>query len=212
MELTKFEHATVRLNRGDGIVLIDPGTFTPDAADLVESADTVLITHEHADHFDVDAVRAGLAARGDLHVYGPAAVTDMLGGYGDRVVTVIAGDQFTASGFSISVFGDLHARIHGEISLGENVAFLLDGVYHPGDAYPLPGVPVDTLLMPVSGPWEVTELGIDFIRAVAPVKTVQIHDALLNDLGRRVASTYLGADGLTGVPMITVAIGDTVDI
>jgi hypothetical protein len=42
---------------------------------------------------------------------------------------------------------------------------------------------VDTLLVPVSGPWLKTAEAIDFVRAVAPRQAVAIHEGLYNDVG-----------------------------
>jgi L-ascorbate metabolism protein UlaG (beta-lactamase superfamily) len=210
VELTKHAHATVVLTKAQSSIVIDPGTFTPNAAELVKSSAAVLVTHEHADHFDMPIIVAALEAQPDLRVYAPTSVTRLIGIRDNRVVTVKSGDSFEVAGFNVSVFGENHARVHADIPLGDNVGFLIDGVvYHPGDGYFVPGVPVETLLMPVSGPWEITELGIDYIRSVQPVRTVQIHDMLLNETGKSVATDYLGADSLTGVPMIRLELGET---
>ena len=58
-------------------------------------------------------------------------------------------------------------------------------MFHPGDAFTLPGVPVDTLLLPMHGPWSKAGEVLDYARAVAPVRAIPIHDALLSDLARR---------------------------
>ena len=52
MQLTKHAHACVSLNNGDRDLVIDPGTWTPNAAELLAHVNTVLISHEHFDHFD----------------------------------------------------------------------------------------------------------------------------------------------------------------
>ena len=60
MELTKHTHACVSLRKGHAHLLIDPGTFTPDALELLDEADAVLITHEHFDHFDEALIAAAI--------------------------------------------------------------------------------------------------------------------------------------------------------
>ena len=73
---------TLTLTKPDGgLLLIDPGAFTPAAAELLARADAVLITHEHEDHVHPTAVAEALEAREDLRVYGPAAV---VGKWADR--------------------------------------------------------------------------------------------------------------------------------
>ena len=63
MELTKHAQACVTLDKGDGHLLVDPGTFSLNAAELIARASTILITHEHFDHFDEAAIAAALEAR-----------------------------------------------------------------------------------------------------------------------------------------------------
>jgi L-ascorbate metabolism protein UlaG (beta-lactamase superfamily) len=71
---------------------------------------------------------------------------------------------------------------------------------------------VDTLLLPTSGPWTVTAQAIDFVRAVAPRQSIPIHDAMLSDLGRMGADRMLGERGLTGVPMLPLQPGESVEL
>ena len=214
MQLTKHAHACVTIEKDDTRLVIDPGTFTPDAAQAVGRAHAVLITHEHFDHFDDRLVAAALRAQPDLRVYGTAAVAAALGDHDGRVRTVTAGDTFSVGPVSVAVHGHLHAPIHADIPCPDNVGYLLDGgaLYHPGDAYFAPDVPVQTLLLPTSGPW--TKLGeaADFVRAVKPRRVIQIHELMLSDLGQTSTATILGENGLTGIPIDRVEPGTTVPL
>jgi len=213
MELTKYNHATVVLEQDGTTIVIDPGTFTPESAELVRRADAVLITHEHTDHFDVDAVRAGLDAVPDLVVRAPAGVVEQLGAHDGRVVAVRAGDAFEVGPLSVRVFGEEHAVIHRDVPVIANVGYLVDGaVFHPGDAYLVPGVPVGTLLVPTSGPWSNTAAAVDYVREVAPERAIQIHELLLSDAGQQMTVRMLGTDGLGGVPTTVLPAGETVTV
>ena len=92
MQLTKHAHACVSLTGDAGRIVIDPGTFTPDAADAVAAAEAVLITHEHFDHFDEALLAEALENRPELRVYGPASVVDRWGARRGQVTAVAAGD------------------------------------------------------------------------------------------------------------------------
>ncbi|MEU1264877.1 MBL fold metallo-hydrolase [Streptomyces cellulosae] len=214
MKLTKHAHACVSLEKDGTRLVIDPGTFTPDAAEAVAQADAVLITHEHLDHFDEQVVAAALEARPGLHVYGTAAVAAALGSHDGRVHVVAAGDTFRVGSVSVGVHGHLHARIHPDIPCPDNVGYLLDdgAVHHPGDAYCVPDAPVRTLLLPTSGPW--TKLGeaADYVRAVKPERVVEIHELMLSELGRRSTARLLGENGLTGIPVEHLEPGATVQV
>ncbi|PZF10960.1 MBL fold metallo-hydrolase [Curtobacterium sp. MCPF17_011] len=211
MELTKHTHATVVLRDGDRSVLLDPGAYTPTSADLVAAADAVLITHDHPDHFDADVLSAALDAQPGLRIWAPASVVDALGDHDARVVAVSPGDTITAGGFEVRVFGGDHAVIHADVPPMTNVGFLVDGrVFHPGDSYTVPGVPVETLLVPTSGPWAKLGELVDFVRAVQPTRAVQIHDLMLSEIGKGSFAQFAGQ--LTGVDLVTLADGETITV
>lgn len=211
MKLTKFAHACVALEKDGTKIVLDPGTFTPDAADAVRGAAAVLITHEHFDHFDDALLLAALDADRDLRVFGTQAVVDKLGDHGGRVRAVEAGDTLSAGGFDITVHGKQHAVIHPDIPCVDNLGYLVDGtVFHPGDAYFVPGTAVGTLLLPTSGPW--TKLGeaAEYVRAVGPHRVVQIHELMLSDLGQNSTKAFLAT--LTGVEETILAPGQSIDL
>ncbi|MGN5382415.1 MBL fold metallo-hydrolase [Streptomyces lasalocidi] len=148
MELTKHTHSTVVLTKGDSTLVIDPGSYTPNSAELVSGTTAVLITHNHPDHLDAGILKAALDAQPSLHVWAPANVATELGVHDGRVVAVLAGDNFEAAGFHVAVFGEHHAAVHADLPLMTNVAYLIDGtVYHPGDSYFVPDNEVHTLLV-----------------------------------------------------------------
>jgi L-ascorbate metabolism protein UlaG (beta-lactamase superfamily) len=213
MQLTKHAHACVSLAKDDARIVIDPGTFTPDAAQAVAVADAVLITHEHFDHFDADLIARSLDARPELRVYGPASVVDRWSARRGQVTAVKAGDDVAVAGFDVAVFGDLHASIHRDVPRVTNVGYLVDGrLYHPGDAYHVPDAAVGTLLLPTSGPW--TKLGeaADFVRETAPTSLIQIHELMLSEIGQQSTARFLSPEMLTEIPLTIVPIGESVPV
>jgi L-ascorbate metabolism protein UlaG (beta-lactamase superfamily) len=213
MELTKYAHACVTFDKGGGRLLVDPGTFSPNAAELAADADTILITHEHFDHFDEQVIRAALEARPELRVYGPSAVVGRWRDRAGQVTSVGDGDRFEAGDFEVTVFGDLHAPIHPDIPQVENVGFLIDGrVYHPGDSYYVPPVLVTTLLLPTSGPWTSFGQAADFVRGVGPENVVQIHEVMLSEIGQQFMATFISPKMLTDVSLTIVPAGDTITV
>ncbi|MFJ2648076.1 MBL fold metallo-hydrolase [Streptomyces sp. NPDC087420] len=213
MKLTKYAHACVALEK-DGVTLVlDPGKFTPEAEEAVAGAAAVLVTHEHADHFDAELISAALDARPDLVVFGPAVVTEQLGEHAGRVTAVTAGDTFTVGGFSVAVDGERHAPIHPDIPVADNVGYLVDGaVFHPGDSYHVPNALVGTLLLPTSGPWTKLSEAADYVRAVKPQRVVQIHELLLSELGQKSTAAILGEGGLTGTALTILAPGESLTV
>jgi L-ascorbate metabolism protein UlaG (beta-lactamase superfamily) len=210
MELTKFGHASVVLERDGRRLVVDPGSFT--AASALDGAEAVLITHEHADHFLEDRIRAALADVPGLEVWTNPTVAAALDGPCGRVHAVGAGDAFTAAGFDVKVFGEWHAVIHPDIPIVRNVGFLVDDtVFHPGDALTTPDVPVDTLLVPAHAPWSRISDLIDWVREVRPGRAIGIHDALLSELGLGLVARMLGDGGPgIGAPYQRVAVDERV--
>lgn len=195
MRLTKFSHACVRVERDGGVLVIDPGGFSE--AEALEGADAVLITHEHADHLDVDKLAAAVSARPTLTVHTHPDVASKLNLPAEVVQTVTPGEQFTAAGFHVRACGGDHAVIHSDIPRIVNLGFLIeDTIYHPGDSVEpadLPdGARVETLFLPINAPWLKLSETVDFARAVAPARAFALHDFLLSDAGARVYGTNIG--------------------
>ncbi|TYP86503.1 MBL fold metallo-hydrolase [Blastococcus xanthinilyticus] len=212
MELTKHGHACVVLAEGDRRLVVDPGAFTDPAA--LSGATAVLVTHEHPDHFVPDRLRAALDSTPGLEVWTNRSVAAHLEGAGDRVHVVGAGDALTIAGFDVQVHGELHAEIHPELPRVANVGFLVDGlVFHPGDAFTVPEVPVPNLLVPMHAPWSATAEVIDYLRAVHADQAFVVHDGLLNDTGLGVVGGLLGERGPgTPTPVSRLAPGDSVEL
>ncbi|GAA1266833.1 MBL fold metallo-hydrolase [Sphaerisporangium rubeum] len=191
MKLTKHGHACVRLEKDGATLVIDPGGLTEESA--LDGADAVLITHEHFDHLEVER----LAALGPhVQIWTCDAVASQLDGIGATVNVVGEGDSFTAAGFDVGVAGRQHARIAFDMPVVPNIGFLVDGeLFHPGDAFTVPGVPVGTLLTPTSGPWLKAAEFVDYLREVAPQRAYSIHDGLYNDIGLALVDNTLNRRG-----------------
>src|SRR6201999_1005187 len=131
----------------------------------------------------------------------------------DQFTPVAAGDELTLASFTVTVHGSEHAVIHRDIPAVANVGYLVDGsLYHPGDAFFVPEVPVSVLLLPTSGPWMKIGEAADYVRAVRPQQIVQIHEMLLSDIGLFLADNLLGEQGLTGIALTSVPAGESLTL
>ncbi|WP_335983266.1 MBL fold metallo-hydrolase [Streptomyces sp. CA2R106] len=213
MQLTKHTHACVTLAKDGARLVLDPGAFSPEAAQEVAAADAVLITHDHFDHFDEELIGKALESRPELRVYGPASVVDRWSARAGQVTAVAAGDVLEVAGFDVRVFGELHAVVHRDIPRVANVGYLVDeDIYHPGDAYHVPDAPVGTLLLPTSGPWTSLAESVDYVREVAPRRLIQIHEIMLSEVGQQSTARFINPEGLTQVALEIVPVGDSVTI
>ncbi|NUR47756.1 MAG: MBL fold metallo-hydrolase [Hamadaea sp.] len=191
MRVTKFEHSCVRIERDGAVLVIDPGPWADPAA--LDGVDAILITHEHFDHLDVGKLADALAKRPSVAVYAHEAVIAKLAELEGVTHTVSSGDAFSAAGFGVKAYGGLHALLHPEVTPVPNLGFLVeDSVYHPGDSFDVPeGANVETLFVPVSGPWLKASESVDFIRAISPRQVYALHDGLLNEFGHMVVDGSL---------------------
>lgn len=213
MRLTKFTHACVRIEHDGRSVVLDPGAFS-EAAEALEGAAAVLVTHEHADHVDAAAISAALAADPALHVWAPEPVAAQ---FPERATAVGPGESFAAAGLEVGTVGGQHAVVHSAVPMCANVGFTLTAggrtIYHPGDSYAVPTTAVDVLLLPTSGPWLSVAAAVDFAIAVRAERAYPVHDALLSELGTNVTERILrGLVGPYGVAFEHLAVGGTVEV
>lgn len=189
MKLTKYTHACIRLEKDGQVLVLDPGVYS-ETEEALDSAQAVLITHEHPDHVDVAAAAAALEGSTSLELYAPKGVAARLReeaqSAGSRIHTVDPGTGFQVAGFAVESFGGQHALIHPQIPVVANIGYLIDSnVYHPGDSFIIPdGVNVLTLLVPVHAPWNKVAEVVDFVIGVRAPKAFPIHDGLLNERGQ----------------------------
>jgi L-ascorbate metabolism protein UlaG (beta-lactamase superfamily) len=213
MELTKYTHSCVRFDDGDRSLVIDPGVFSElDAA--LDGVDAVLITHEHPDHIHSDRVAAALSADPRLRLFGPLSVVESLDEFGEQVVAVDPGQTFVAAGFEVQTFGGQHAVIHPAIPVIANVGYLIEeSVYHPGDSFSVPSLPVQTLLLPTYAPWNKVSEVIDFAIAVRAPHVFQIHDSLITDIATNMIEGHIARlSGPFGVNFRHLAAAETITV
>jgi L-ascorbate metabolism protein UlaG (beta-lactamase superfamily) len=209
MRLTKYSHSCVRIEREGAVLVIDPGEFSEPAA--LDGVDAVLITHEHVDHLNVDALSDALGRRPAVTIHTHADVLPKLGPLAEVATAVDSGQVFEAAGFRVRAYGGLHAIIHPELPRVPNLGYLVEErVYHPGDSFDVPGdAEVDTLFVPISATWLKLSESVDFVRAIRPRRAYALHDCLLNDNGFRFTDASMAR--LAGCDYARLAAGETVD-
>lgn len=179
MHLTKLGHACLHIEDDDACVLIDPGAFSSGFEEL-RGLSAILITHQHVDHLDMDRIGSLVEANPQALVVADQDTAAQLDERGIRTQVARAGDAFDAGGLSVRVFGEQHAIIHADIPVIPNVGYLVgDTVFHPGDSFTVPDVPVPVLGLPTGAPWLKAGEAVDFLRAVAPQVAIPIHDRTL---------------------------------
>jgi L-ascorbate metabolism protein UlaG (beta-lactamase superfamily) len=183
MILTKYEHACFTVEKDGKLVVVDPGEWTTDIGSP-ENVVAIVITHEHSDHFDVNALGALIAHNPEAIIYAHQNITRQ---FGDTLPhhAVAAGDTVDIAPFSFEFFGGEHAVIHESLPKVANLGVMInDSVYYPGDSFTPPDRPVKALALPVGAPWLKISDAIDFVTALKASFVFPTHDAVLSNAGK----------------------------
>lgn len=182
MKLTKYEHSCFTVEQDGDVLVVDPGAWATDFV-VPTHVVAVVVTHEHADHFDLDKLQAIVDKNPEAIIYGPEAVTSQISKL--KVQSVSPGETIVAGMFTLSFVGGTHATIHKDFHPEfQNLGVIVnDSLYHPGDSLALPNRAIKILSMPIIAPWEKVSESVDFMMAVKPEIIFPSHDAILSDLG-----------------------------
>ena len=187
MRLTKYEHACFSVEIDDTVLVVDPGNFTSDFV-VTNNIIAIVITHEHADHFDPDLLAAIYDKNPESVIISLPSIIEKMPDHKSQAA--ISGQTLNVGPFNLEFFGGEHATIHPDIPVVGNIGVMInDSLYYPGDSFSVPTKPVKILALPVSAPWMKISDMIDFLRAIKPVLAFPTHDAILSDSGMLLADS-----------------------
>ena len=205
MRITKFGHCCLLVETKGVSLLTDPGNYneTP----MVTDIDTILISHEHADHLHVESLGIILAKNPAARVISHASVGKILNEAGIEWEEIADGEEKEIKGVKVQSFGTEHACIHHDLPPVRNTGFFIDGrLFYPGDSFHNPGKLVEILALPVAGPWMRLEEAIEYAKVVKPKVVFPVHDGMLRQgiqLGptRRIPKALLEPLGIEYIDM-----------
>ena len=191
MNVTKYEHACFTVEKDDQVLVVDPGSFTTDFI-APEGVIAIIITHEHADHFDAELISAIIDKNPEAVIIGDASITNQIEAFETRPVT--AGETLEVGPFHLEFFGGKHASIHDSLPTPPNLGVMVDELlYYPGDSFYVPeDHSVDTLALPVAAPWLKISEAMDFLAAIHPRVAFPTHDAILSNTGKGLVDRMIG--------------------
>lgn len=191
MKLTKYDHACFTIEKDHRMLVVDPGNFS---TDYLPSNNVVgiVITHEHADHYDPEQIAAIVDKNPEAVIIGHEDVISKVEVF--KTQAVDAGDKLTIGLFELEFFGGTHAVIHRTMPVVANLGVMInDLLYYPGDSFTLPGRAIDTLAIPAGAPWLKIGDAMDFLELIKPRFAFPTHDAVLSDVGKGLADRLLGS-------------------
>jgi L-ascorbate metabolism protein UlaG (beta-lactamase superfamily) len=186
MRLTKYGHSCLLVEEGPARLLLDPGTLSGGFEEQ-EGLTAVLVTHQHADHLDLQRLCTLLDRNPGARVLCDEGSAEQLAAAGAAVEVVHDGEELDVGGVAVRVSGRDHAVIHPDIPMVPNVGYLVGGrLFHPGDAFTPPGRPVEVLAVPAGAPWLKVSEPIDYLRQVRPKVAVPVHELVLSQAGKAI--------------------------
>jgi L-ascorbate metabolism protein UlaG (beta-lactamase superfamily) len=175
VRLQKLGHSCLLVEEAGSRLLIDPGCLSAGFEGLT-GLQAVLISHVHEDHLDPDRIGALLERNPGARVVCDEASAVPLAERGVASQVVHAGDELDL-GVPVGVHGRDHAVIHPDLPNVPNVGYLVaNRFFYAGDAFTLPGMPVEILAVPVGAPWMKMSEAVDWLRALRPRVAVPVHD------------------------------------
>ena len=181
MHIAKYIHSCLLFTHEGEKLLFDPGVYTfiegRVTPETFRDVTTVVITHTHADHLDLAALKQILALSG-ARVIGNGEVAATLQEHGIEV-TVVEEGPLTAGAFSLVAIPTPHEPILAP-TVPHHTAFLVnERVLNCADSFAAPLLPyagVEVLVLPVMAPF-LTEVGVfDFVRRMHPPHVIPVHD------------------------------------
>ena len=182
LQMTFIGHGTLMFNLGGLVVHVDPWTKLADYSTLPK-ADLILITHEHRDHLDLEAVKAIRTEKTQL-VLTEICAEQLAGG-----IVMKNGDTQTVAGLRIeavpayNIVGmrspgmPFHPKGAGN---GYIITFGDTRVYVAGDTENTPELKalkdIDIAFLPMNQPYTMTpEMAADAARALKPAVIYPYH-------------------------------------
>jgi len=190
MEIQKFRHACLVLNKDGQSLVIDPGEWSTDFV-VPQNVVGVIITHEHGDHFYPEKLREIVNANPGVNIFAHA---DVVAKAADLpAIAVAPGETKQIGNFKVHFTGGEHARVFPDKPVCANIGVFVDDgeLYYPGDSLVLPAVPVKVLALPVSAPWLKLSEALDFLTTIHPKEVIPTHNALLSTEGQTVTNAWV---------------------
>jgi len=184
MRITKYIHSCLLFELNGRQLLFDPGKFSFIEGlvqpDVFRDVATVIITHDHPDHLDVDALQRIVEQSGAI-IISNGEVAAKLKQQG-LAVQIHEEGPLDRGAFQLQALPVRHEAIL-DSPLPQMTAWLVNGrVLNPADSFAenlLQFAGVELLILPVTAPF-LTELVVaDFALKMRPQQILPVHDGYL---------------------------------
>jgi len=163
--------------------LTDPGLYTT-AQNKLRNIDAIIITHDHHDHFHTESLNEIMQFNLHAKIYTNSTVGKILKNHNVEYTRVEDGDRTTVRDIPLEGYGKEHAQLHSTIPAIPNTGYFFDNrFYYPGDSFFNPEKNIETLALPVAGPWMKISEAVDFAIEMNPRNCFPVHDGNCKSFG-----------------------------
>ncbi len=211
MQVTKFEHSCVVLEKGGKKLIFDPVEYAETLPDF-DNVVAVVITHIHADHLQPERIAVILESNPEAKVIAPKDAAELL----PNAILVEGGEEMQIEEFNLKFFGKNHAEVfEGKVPC-ENIGVVVnERLTNPGDSFDLLELNgrVEALLVPEAAPWTKMSETVGFIKLAKPGFVIPVHDAVLSEMGKNIYNNLMRAACVEiGAEFAPLSIGESMDI
>jgi L-ascorbate metabolism protein UlaG (beta-lactamase superfamily) len=201
MKITKYGHCCLLVEEKGLRLITDPGNYSnyPNGKDELENIDLVLITHEHADHIHIPALKEIVKKNPSVRIVTNKGVAKLLDVENIKYELIENNGSIVVKGILIEGLEGKHELIYKTLPSVQNTGFFINNkLFYPGDSFHNPNKKVDILALPVAGPWCRISDAIDYALLVKPRVAFPVHDGGLKIMGanHRIPSMVLPNNGI----------------
>jgi len=197
VRIHKFTHSCIYIEDDDVSILFDPGSYTAKEKSLdidnLPSLDYILITHEHADHFDIHLIKKILDKFPDAKIITNHSVKKLLSN--ERIHSSTTQADF------MWISNHKHEKVLGPdvMNWGFNIK---NKIFNPGDSYEFDKSQTsEILLLPIQAPWGHMVQAVEKALSVKPRYVIPVHDWHWREEARQAlyeqAESVLGKEDIT---------------
>ena len=183
MKITKYAQSTILVEEDNVLLLIDPGKYNFDEGrvnrDFFRNINLLLITHKHADHYDLEAVRR-IYHQSKPKIYTVREISESLKKEGIHSLVFKVGNKVKEGPFLIESMPTLH-RVEDELidCFGVLINSKNKSLYHTSDTLYIEEKPtrVNVLFVPINNKGVCMNIdeAVRFTRGVRPDLVIPLH-------------------------------------
>lgn len=179
MKITKLGHCCLLIEIRGIRFLTDPGSYTTEQ-NIVKDINYIVISHEHSDHLHIESLKIVLENNPQAKIICNSGVGKILEKEAIDYKNISDGNSLDFDGVTISGYGTKHAPIYKDYEQVENTGYMFDNkLFYPGDSFHNPGISVDILAFPVTGPWCTIAQSVNYALEIKPRIAFPVHDGNL---------------------------------